>query len=104
MNRTQKQSTATNAAPRESIQRKATRREAASPQSPPPEALPREPVREKAVREKTPVSPLRLRMIRDMELAGLVPGTQRVYIGAVAAIQDLYGVRPDRLSEKQVRL
>ena len=41
-------------------------------------------------------------MIRDMELAGLAPGTQRVYIGAVAALQDHYGLRPDKLSEKQV--
>jgi len=61
------------------------------------EAVPRE-----TVRETKPVSPLRLRMIRDMELAGLTLGTQRIYIGAVKAIQDHYDIRPDKLSEKQV--
>lgn len=49
------------------------------------------------------VSPLRRRMIRDMELAGLTGGTQQIYIGAVAMLQRYYGIRPDRLSEKQVR-
>lgn len=93
MTRTHKQSRASKAAP---------------PQSPPPEAPPRQaPPREtpprEAVGEKVPVSPLRLRMIRDMELAGLAPGTRRVYIAAVAALQSHYGVRPDKLSEEQVR-
>ena len=87
MNRTQKKPTATNPAPREAASRKAA----------PHKAARREPVR-----EKTHVSPLRQRMIRDMELAGLVPGTRRVYIGAVVAIQDHYGLRHDNLSEKQV--
>ena len=49
------------------------------------------------------VSPLRQRMIRDMELAGHTPGTQRTYIGAVVKLQDHYHVRPDKLSEKQVQ-
>ena len=52
---------------------------------------------------KHKVSPLRQRMIRDMELAGHTPGTQRTYIGAVVKLQDHYHVRPDRLSEKQVQ-
>ena len=48
-------------------------------------------------------SPLRQRMIRDMELAGLAGGTQQTYIGAVVKLQDHYRIRPDRLSEKQVQ-
>jgi site-specific recombinase XerD len=42
-------------------------------------------------------------MIRDMELAGLVPGTQRSYIGAVVNLQNHFQVRPDRISEEQVQ-
>jgi len=49
------------------------------------------------------VSPLRQRMIRDMELAGFTLGTQQTYIGAVVKLQDHYTIRPDRLSEKQVQ-
>ncbi len=93
MKRTHEQSRVMKAAPRESAPRKAAPREATAR-----EAAPRE-----AVGEKPPVSPLRLRMIQDMELAGLVPGTRRAYIGAVVALQDHYGVRPDKLCEKQVR-
>ena len=52
---------------------------------------------------KHKVSPLRKRMIRDMELAGFSPGTQQTYIGAVVKLQDHYHARPDRLSEKQVQ-
>jgi len=52
---------------------------------------------------KRKVSPLRQRMIRDMELAGFTPGTQQTYIGAVVKLQDHYNIRPDRLSEKQVQ-
>jgi len=52
---------------------------------------------------KKQVSPLRQRMIRDMELAGFTPGTQQTYIGAVVKLQDHYHARPDRLSEKQVQ-
>lgn len=48
------------------------------------------------------VSPLRQRMIQDMELAGLIHGTQRTYINAVCAIQKKTGRRPDRLTEKEV--
>ncbi len=52
---------------------------------------------------KHKVSPLRKRMIRDMDLAGFTGGTQQTYIGAVVKLQDHYHVRPDRLSEKQVQ-
>ena len=49
------------------------------------------------------VSPLRKRMIRDMDLAGFTGGTQQTYIGAVVKLQDHYNIRPDRISEKQVQ-
>lgn len=52
--------------------------------------------------EKRPVSPLRRRMIRDMELAGFAPGTKHTYLAAVVALQKHTGTRPDKLSEKQV--
>ena len=49
------------------------------------------------------VSPLRERMIRDMELAGLSRNTQQTYVGAIVKLQNHYHLRPDRLSEKQVQ-
>jgi len=49
------------------------------------------------------VSPLRQRMVRDMELAGLACNTKRTYIHAVVKLQDHYHIRPDKLSEKQVQ-
>ena len=52
---------------------------------------------------KKQVSPLRQRMICDMELAGYTPGTQQSYIGAVVKLQNHYHVRPDKLTEKQVQ-
>jgi site-specific recombinase XerD len=54
-------------------------------------------------RAKKPVSPLRQRMISDMELAGYTQGTQQSYIGAVGKLQDHYRIRPDKLTEKQVQ-
>jgi len=42
-------------------------------------------------------------MIHDMELAGFTPGTQQTYVRAVVKLQDHYGIRPDKLSEKQVQ-
>lgn len=53
-------------------------------------------------RRQVQVSPLRLRMMRDMDLAGFTPGTQETYIKAVAALQKHTGVRPDHLSEEDV--
>jgi site-specific recombinase XerD len=52
---------------------------------------------------KKQVSPLRQRMIRDMELAGYTKSTQKIYIGAVVKLQNHYGIRPDKLTEKQVQ-
>jgi site-specific recombinase XerD len=49
------------------------------------------------------VSPLRQRMIGDMELAGYTPGTQQNYIAAVVKLQDHYRICPDKLTEEQVR-
>jgi hypothetical protein len=54
-------------------------------------------------RAKKQVSPLRQRMICDMELAGYTQGTQQSYIGAVVKLQDHYTIRPDKLTEKQVQ-
>jgi len=48
------------------------------------------------------VSPLRRRMIQDMDLAGLCLRTQESYITSVAALQAKTGVTPDRLSEAAV--
>ena len=47
---------------------------------------------------KKQVSPLRQRMIRDMELAGLTRGTQQNYIRAVVMLQDHYTIRQPRSS------
>ena len=48
------------------------------------------------------MSRLRSRMIRDMQLAGLVEGTQNVYLRAVRQLAAYYMISPDRLSERQV--
>ena len=48
------------------------------------------------------MSKLRNRMIRDMELAGLVEPTQQGYLRAVRQLAAYYMVSPDRLSERQV--
>ena len=44
---------------------------------------------------------LRTRMIRDLQLAGLVEGT-REYLRAVRQLAAYYMIRPDQLSERQV--
>ena len=46
---------------------------------------------------------LRKRMIEDMELAGLVLGTQEAYIRAVRQLASHFRFSPDRLSERQLR-
>ena len=53
--------------------------------------------------KKSIISPLRQRMIDDMNLAGLMPATQDSYISAVKRIQRVTGVRPDKLVEEDVR-
>jgi hypothetical protein len=49
------------------------------------------------------MSPLRMRMIEDMKLAGLSPGTQATYIDAVRRLAAYYRRSPDQLSEEEVR-
>ena len=50
---------------------------------------------------KKQVSPLRQRMISDMELAGYTPGTQQAYISAVVKLQDHYKIRPDMNQQRR---
>jgi hypothetical protein len=45
---------------------------------------------------------LRSRMTRDLQLAGLNPGTQLLYLRAVRQLAAYYMLAPDRLSERQV--
>ena len=49
------------------------------------------------------MTPLRLQMIEDMKSAGLVAGTQAVYIDAVRRLAAHYRRSPDQLSEEEVR-
>ena len=49
------------------------------------------------------MTPLRLRMIEDMTLAGLAAGTQAVYIQAVRRLAAHYRRSPDQLNEDEVR-
>ena len=48
------------------------------------------------------MSELRNRMIRDMQLAGLVEGTRREYLRAVRQLAAYSMVSPDQLSERNV--
>ncbi len=48
------------------------------------------------------MSELKTRMIRDMQLAGLVEGTRREYLRAVRQLAAYYMVSPDQLSERNV--
>ena len=49
------------------------------------------------------MSPLRMRMIEDMKLAGLAASTQAVYIDAVRKLAADRRRSPDALSEEEVR-
>jgi hypothetical protein len=48
------------------------------------------------------MSELRNRMIKDMQLAGLVEGTRREYLRAVRQLAAYYMISPDQLSERNV--
>jgi hypothetical protein len=48
-------------------------------------------------------SPLRQRLIDDMTLRKLSPGTQRIYIGAVKRFADYLGRSPHRASAEDLR-
>lgn len=49
------------------------------------------------------MSPLRVRMIQDMMLAGLATTTQTVYVEAVRRLAAHYRRSPDELTEEEVR-
>lgn len=49
------------------------------------------------------MSPLRLRMIEDMNLAGLAAATQSLYLRAVYRLAAHYRRSPQELSEEEVR-
>lgn len=49
------------------------------------------------------MTPLRQRMIEDMQLRGLSEQTQRAYTCAVKQLAEHYGKSPDRISEEELR-
>jgi integrase/recombinase XerD len=49
------------------------------------------------------MSPLRQRMIEDMQLRGLAPLTQRAYLRAVRELARYYHKSPDQISEEELR-
>jgi len=49
------------------------------------------------------MSPLRMRMLEDMKLAGLAEGTQVAYLRAVWQLAKYYRRAPDQLGEAEVR-
>jgi hypothetical protein len=49
------------------------------------------------------MTPLRVRMIEDMKLAGLAETTQGIYLQAVRGLAGRYRRSPDQLSEEEVR-
>ena len=49
------------------------------------------------------MSALRVRMIEDMNLAGLAPATRALYLGAVYRLAAHYRRSPDQLTEEEVR-
>ena len=46
---------------------------------------------------------LRTRLIEDMQLAGLSPGTQDAYVRVVRQLAAHFRLSPDQLTERQVR-
>lgn len=49
------------------------------------------------------MTPLRQRMIEDMQLRGLSPHTQKAYVHAVCALAEYYNKSPDKISEEELR-
>lgn len=49
------------------------------------------------------MTPLRKRMLEDMQLRGLSPNTQRAYVRAVRQLAEHYDISPDRISEEDLR-
>ena len=50
------------------------------------------------------MTPLRRRMLEDMQLRGLAPKTQQAYIRAVRQLAEYYDKSPDLISEEELRL
>ena len=51
----------------------------------------------------SPTTPLRKKMIRNMQLQRLAPITQRIYLRAVWDLTEFYHCRPDRLESEHIR-
>lgn len=49
------------------------------------------------------MTPLRKRLLEDMQLRGLSPRTQAVYVRSVRRLADFYGKSPDLISEPELR-
>ena len=49
------------------------------------------------------MTPLRQRMIEDMQLRGLAPLTQRAYLHAIEQFARSYGKSPVQISEEELR-
>jgi integrase/recombinase XerD len=50
------------------------------------------------------MSPLRRRMIEDMQIRNLTPNTQRVYVGQVVRFTRYFGKSPDQLGPSEIRV
>ena len=50
------------------------------------------------------MTPLRKRMIEDMQLRGLSEGTQRAYVSVVRDFANYYNKSPDQISDEELRL
>lgn len=49
------------------------------------------------------MTPLRQRMLEDLQMRNLSPNTQEAYVRAVACLAKYYGRSPDRISRKEIR-
>ena len=49
------------------------------------------------------MTPLRVKVLRDMQLQRLAPQTQKAYVTAVAGLAKFYQCAPDRLNPEQIR-
>ena len=49
------------------------------------------------------ITPLRKRFIEDLQLAGMSPRTQEVYVGAVRQLAEHYGKSPDLVCDEELR-
>ena len=61
------------------------------------------PTKKGSPRKKKPISPLRQRMIEDMQLRGLSANTQDRYIKGVKKLACYYNRSPEKISEEEVR-